>query len=155
MAPPLSPFFFLSFFLSLCLLTIFALLLLVTLPQMIAQTSLDPESVAHIRDYVNELLQWVFRCESGRGLTMGQVHAEWTGRAVREGVWAAWNVLPKSNPWVAGVPFLLLPLVVYTLCIIIDFHRQPCLELLNCVIRWPLVSSWWDPGRCVCPLRSA
>jgi hypothetical protein len=31
----------------------------VTLPQMIAQTNLDPESVAHIRDYVNELLQCV------------------------------------------------------------------------------------------------
>ncbi|KAJ2935591.1 hypothetical protein H1R20_g1350, partial [Candolleomyces eurysporus] len=35
--------------------------MLVTLPQMIAQTSLDPESVGHIRDYVNELLQYMVR----------------------------------------------------------------------------------------------
>ena len=32
---------------------------------MIANSSLDAESVALVRDYVNELLQYVFRCDNG------------------------------------------------------------------------------------------
>lgn len=32
---------------------------IVSLPGMIAQSSLDPESVGLVRDYVNELLQYV------------------------------------------------------------------------------------------------
>ncbi|KAF8063556.1 MRG-domain-containing protein [Lyophyllum atratum] len=39
--------------------------MLVSLPGMIASSSLDPESVALVRDYVNELLQWMVK-ERGR-----------------------------------------------------------------------------------------
>jgi len=39
--------------------------MLVSLPGMIASSSLDPESVALVRDYVNELLEWMVR-ERGR-----------------------------------------------------------------------------------------
>ncbi|KAF8888995.1 MRG-domain-containing protein [Infundibulicybe gibba] len=35
--------------------------MLVSLPQMIASSSLDPESVGYVRDYVNELLQWMVK----------------------------------------------------------------------------------------------
>lgn len=38
----------------------------VSLPQMVAQTTLDPESVNIIKEYVNELLQWVASCVSRR-----------------------------------------------------------------------------------------
>jgi len=35
--------------------------MLVSLPQMIAQTSLDSESVSLIRDYSNELMVWMVK----------------------------------------------------------------------------------------------
>lgn len=76
-----------------------------SLPQMVASSTMDPESVALVRDYVNELMVYVFFlssiCEI-RAHSRLQVDGDRTRPYIHRGIRISQCGLPKHLPFLSS-----------------------------------------------------